>query len=125
MQHVGSVFASPSCASTKNATVNQSNIPFRPIQVKCGKRTSSGLNSPGASTLMAVSAYASTSSHPIALDTCWRSKNTTVGSSKLACLAYLRLPHRDSFHHWYTCIHTDPLKYPWTKHPSLPSMSAS
>src|SRR5436305_9845760 len=109
MQHAGSASASPSCVFTKNAMASLSNIPFRRIQEKYGKRTSSGLNFPGASTRMEALAYASTSSHPIAQDTSWRSKNTTVGSSKIACLAYLRLLHRNSFHHWNTCGHTVPL----------------
>src|SRR6266571_8775276 len=120
MQHVGSASASLFCAFTKSAMASLSTIPIRLIQGKCGRRTSSGLNSPGASTRMVVSAFASTSSHPIVQDTSWQSKNTTVGSSKIACLAYLRLLHRNSFHHWNTCEHTVPLKYLWTKHPSSP-----
>src|SRR6266480_7652673 len=111
MQRVGSASANQSCAYTKSAMVSMSNIHIRPIQVKCGKRTSSGLNSPGVSTRTAASAYASTSSHPTVQETSSRSKNTIVGSSKIACLAYLRLPHRHSFRHWNTCVHMVHLKY--------------
>src|SRR5260370_13407589 len=108
------------CVSTKNAMENMSSTPTRPIQVKYGRRTSSGLNCRGASTLTAALAFANISNHPIAPARSSPSKNTTAGYSKIASQdCHRRLP-KNTFRRSNTCGSTGPLKFPRNKRPSSP-----